>query len=176
MKSSITLALTGLLLASSLAHAAEHAHSHGEAKLDLAVEPTRITIQLESPLNNLVGFERAPRTDKERQQVDAALAKLKAADLLFKIDPTAQCKLASVELASAALKLGKPDPEEEKAGHADIDGSFEFACADATKANYIELGLFEFSRMQRLEVQVATAKGQFKRTLKRPASRLMLTK
>lgn len=165
-----------LLVALPLSHAAGNAHQHGVAKLDIAVEATKLTIQLESPLDNLLGFERAPRTDAERKLADAAVAKLRAAASMFKIDPAAQCKLANVELSSSALKLGKPNPEEEKAGHADIDGSFEFECLDAAKAAYIDVGLFEFSHLQRLEVQVATPKGQFKRNLKRPAKRIVLAK
>ena len=35
------------------------------------------------------------------------VAALKAADSLFRIDPAAQCSLAKVDLASAALKLGQ---------------------------------------------------------------------
>ena len=170
------IALASFLMASTATHAAEHAHSHGLAKLEVAVEPTSLSIQLEAPLDNLVGFERAPRTDKERQQTQDAVAKLNAAESMFKIDPAAQCKLSRVELTSAALKLGKPDPKEEKSGHADIDGSFEFTCVDASRASYIDVGLFEFKRMQRLDVQVATPKGQFKRDLKRPASRIQLSK
>ena len=176
MKIPITLAFTAWLWGGLPAQAAEHAHAHGVAKLDVAVEATRVSLQLDSPLDNLLGFERAPRTDAERRQADAAMARLKAADSMFRIDPAAQCKLAHVELASAALKLGKPDPEEEKAGHADIDGSFEFECVDAAKARYVDVGLFEFARLQRLEVQLATPVGQFKRDLKRPASRITLTK
>ncbi len=171
-----TFALASLLLTATASHAAEQAHAHGLAKLEVAVEPTTLSIQLESPLDNMVGFERAPRNDKERQRTQAAVAKLTAADVLFKIDPAAQCKLAKVELTSAVLKLGKPDPAEEKSGHADIDGSFEFTCVDASKAAYIDLSLFEFAGLKRLEVQVATPKGQFKRSLKRPTSRLLLTK
>lgn len=165
-----------LLVTLPLSHAAGSAHQHGVAKLDIAVEATKLTLQLESPLDNLIGFERAPRTDTERRQTDAAVAKLRAAASMFKIDPAAQCNLASVELSSSALKLGKPNPEEEKAGHADIDGSFEFSCLDTAKAAYIDVGLFEFSHLQRLEVQVATPRGQFKRDLKRPAKRIVLTK
>jgi hypothetical protein len=176
MRTSTTIALVIFLGVSSTAQADGHAHQHGVAKLDIAVEATKLTIQLESPLDNLLGFERAPRTDAERKLTDAAVAKLRAAALMFKIDPAAQCNLANVELSSSALKLGKPNPEEEKAGHADIDGSFEFECLDAAKAAYIDVGLFEFSHLQRLEVQVATRRGQFKRDLKRPASRIVLTK
>ena len=174
MKPALQTALFVLCLTPLVANAAGKAHVHGIAKLDVAVEATKITVQLESPLDNLLGYERAPRTDAERRQADAMVARLKAGDAMFRIDPAAQCTLGEVELASSALKLGQPDPSEE--GHADIDGTFEFNCADATKATFIDVGLFEFKRMQRLEVQVAAPRGQFKRDLKRPAARIVLTK
>lgn len=174
MHRTLNIALFALCLTPLLAQAAGKAHVHGIAKLDVAVEATKITLQLESPLDNLLGFERAPRTDAERRQADALVARLKAADAMFRIDPAAQCMLAKVDLASSALGLGQPDPSEE--GHADIDGTFEFDCVDAAKAAFIDVGLFEFKRMQRLEVQVAGPKGQFKRDLKGPASRIVLTK
>jgi Protein of unknown function (DUF2796) len=173
------VALASLLAAAPPSYAAGKAHQHGAAKLDIAVEATKLTLELECPLDNLLGFERGPRTDAERKQADAAVTRLKAGAEMFRIDPAAQCTLTKVELASAALKLGQPDPKEAKEakeGHADIDGSFEFTCADATKAAYIDVGLFEFKRLQRLEVQVATPRGQFKRDLKRPAVRIGLSK
>jgi hypothetical protein len=162
-----------LLLPIVQATAAEPAHSHGSARLDIAIEAQKITIELDSPLDSLLGFERAPRTERERQQADAMVATLKAAQALFRIDAAAQCQLAAVELTSAVLKLGKAT-RSEQSGHADIEGSFEFNCADAAKATHIEHGLFQFARMQRIEVQLATPKGQAKRTLKRPASRIDL--
>lgn len=174
----LAVALTGLLIcaAAPLTHAAEKAHQHGAAKLDIAVEATKLTLELECPLDNLLAFERAPRTDAERKQADAAVARLRAGDAMFKVDPAAQCTLAKVELASAALKLGQPDAKDDKEGHADIDATFEFNCIDAGKAGYIDVGLFDFKRLQRLEVQVATPRGQFKRDLKRPATRIVLSK
>ena len=120
----------------------------------------------------------APRTDAERKLADAMVAKLKAGDLMFKIDPAAQCTLGQVDLSSAALKLGKPAAGAAPAddGHADLDGSFEFNCADGAKAGWVDVGLFGFEHMQRLEVQVATPAGQFKRDLKRPTQRIKLVK
>lgn len=174
MNRTLKTTLFALCLTPLLAQAAGKAHVHGIAKLDVAVEARTITLQLESPLDNLLGFERAPRTDAERKQADAMVAKLKAADAVFRIDPAAQCTLGKVDLASSALKLGQPDPSEE--GHADIDGTFEFDCIDAARAAFIDVGLFEFKRLQRLEVQVAAPKGQFKRDLKRPATRIVLTR
>jgi hypothetical protein len=171
-----TTAALACLSLNAAAHAQGHAHEHGVVKLDIAVEASKLTMQMESPLDNLVGFERAPRTDAERKQVDAVVAQFKAADTLFKIDPAAGCTLAKVELASAALKLGTPDPNEKaEAGHADIDGDFEFTCTDSARAAFIDIGLFgAFKNMQRIDVQVAAPKGQAKRTLKRPATRIVL--
>lgn len=174
MKPSLSATLFALCLAPVLAHAAGKAHVHGIAKLDVAVEATKIIVQLESPLDNLLGHERALRTDAERKQTNALVARLEAGETMFRIDPTAQFTLGKVELASSALGLGQPDPSEE--GHADVDGSFEFNCADAAKAAFIDVGLFEFKHLQRLEVQVATPKGQFKRDLRRPATRITLSK
>ena len=170
----VPLVTAAALLAHLSATQAAEAHVHGIAKLDIAVESTRLSVHLASPLDNLLGFERAPRTDAEREQVDAAVVKLKDAAAMFRIDPAAQCKPAGVELASAALKLGRPDADRAKSGHADIDASFEFDCVDATKAGYVDVGLFGFSPLQGLEVQVATPAGQFRRDLKRPAVRIRL--
>jgi len=164
-----------LVLVASSAFAAKP-HQHGTAKLDVAVEPGKVTIDLASPLDNLLGFEHAPRNDAERERADAAVAVLKAADTLLRIDPAARCTLAKVTLDSAALQLGTPDPKEAAEGHADLDGSFEFVCPGAAPG-FVEIGLFEaFPRLQRIDVQTATMKGQAKAVLKRPANRIGLTR
>lgn len=178
MKPLTHLALATLLAISMpmLAWPQGQAHVHGLARLDIAVEANRITLQLRLPLDSLVGFERAPRNDAERASVAAAVAALKAADRLFRIDPAAQCALATVELASATLKLGKVEPNADKSGHADIDTDMAFTCKDASRATSIEVGLFDaYGRLQRIEIQMVTPKGQFKRDLKRPARRIALT-
>ena len=149
-------------------------HEHGAVRLDIGVDAGTLTLQLESPLDNLLGFERAPRNGAERAAAAAAVATLKAAATLFRIDPAAGCTPAAVSLNSAALGLGAPEPGAQ-AGHADIDGSFEFRCSNAGRAAFVDVGLFAaFARIQRIDVQVALATGQFKRTLKRPAQRVAL--
>lgn len=153
-----------------------HAHQHGALTLDVSVEASSLTLQMSSPLDNLLGFERAPRTAAERQRTDAAIARLKAADTLFKIDPAAQCTLSQVTLISDTLKLGAAPatPPPAQGSHADIDVEFQYQCT-GTPASFVEVGLFDaFSGMKTIAVQVATAKGQFKRSLKRPAKRLSL--
>ena len=151
-----------------------HAHVHGVARLDIAVESRQIVVRLESPLDNLLGFERAPRNDAERKRVDDAVARLRAADAMFKFDPAAACKLEKVILTSAVLKLGAADAAAAKDGHADLDGEWQFACTDGAKASYVEVGLFAFEPLKRLQVQLVLPKAQFKRELKRPDTRVVL--
>lgn len=146
-------------------------HEHGVVRLDVAVEPGRVTLLMESPLANLVGFERAPRTDAERQRVDAALATLNAAATLFRIDRAAACVPSPVALHADALEGGRADT-----GHADIDASFSFKCRKVLPT-FIDIGLFAaFPGMQQIEVQLVTGNTQSKRTLTRPAVRLSLTR
>jgi Protein of unknown function (DUF2796) len=164
--------LVGFATLPQLAVAEGRAHQHGVARLDVAIDGTRVSIGFESPLDNLLGFERAPRTAAEQRAAEAALAQLRDAAALFRFDAAARCRSAATELRSAALKLGgaaAPAAGE----HADLDASWEFACERAPVQ--LEHGLFAaFPRLQRLQVQTATAARQSGALLKRPAQRVPL--
>ena len=163
------------LVAAAASAAAAPPHEHGVAQLDVAVEAARVTLLLALPLDSLLGFEHAPRTDGEKSAADAALARLNAAATLFHIDPAAGCRPARAELRSGTLALGGAAPAKE--GHDDLEASYEFACKDGFKAGFVETGLFEaFARLQRVEVQAVTRKGQMKATLRRPVGRLPLAR
>lgn len=149
------------------------AHQHGVATLDVGVEPARVTLDLDTPLDNLLGFEHAPRSDAERERADAVVKKLKAGEGLFRIDSAAGCSLAKVTLTAPALGLGGTAPE--KDAHADLQGRFEFSCKAGNKAGFVEVGLFDaFGSLKRIDLQVVTPRGQLKATLVKPASRVAL--
>lgn len=172
-----TFALTALLATPFAASAQNQAaHVHGQIKLDIVVDGPTIVIAMESPLDNFVGFERAPRTDAEKKTAEDAITQLRAADQLFKIDPAANCKLGPVTLRSTALGLGKSE-EGAAEGHADLDGSFAFNCTNTAAAKFIDVDLFNaFKGTRQIEAQIAAPQGQFKRSLKRPATRLAWSK
>jgi hypothetical protein len=98
-----------LWAAASVVWAAK-AHEHGVARLDIGVEAGRITLSLEVPLDGLVGFERAPRTDAERAAVAAALARLQEADKLVRIDGAAGCGAGKVDLVAPVWGVGAAAP------------------------------------------------------------------
>lgn len=155
------------------AAAAAQPHAHGVARLDIAVEPTRVVFDLESPLDNIVGFERAPRTDAERERAKTALALLNDAASMFRIDTAAGCSVHKVELQAPVLEAGADTKE----GHAELQGHFEFHCTAGAKAGHVELGLFAaFAALRRIELQVVTPRGQLKARLTRPASRVALVR
>ncbi len=152
---------------------ASKAHEHGSARLDIAVEAQRITLQFESPLENLVGFERAPRTAAERQAVQAMLARLRDPATLLRIDAAAGCRGGTVSVESGVLGLGSAKTG--AGGHADLQAEIVFDCQDAARSATAETELFAaFARLQRIQVQLVLPRGQRSITLRRPVSRIEL--
>lgn len=160
------------------AWSAGKAHEHGVLKLDVAIDGNKLSIEMEAPLDNLLGFERAPRTDAERKAATDVLARLRSPDKgtpLFVPDAAAQCTLGKAEVEAPVLEPGaKPAAKDE---HADLDASYEFTCAKPDELRTLEIGLFDaYKRTQRIDVQVAGPKGQAKVTLKRPARKVQLVR
>lgn len=160
------------------AWAAGKAHEHGALKLDVAIEGNKLTIEMEAPLDNLLGFERAPRTDAERKAAADVLARLRSPDKgtpMFILDAAAQCTLGKAEVQAPVLEPGaKPAAKDE---HADLDARYEFTCAKPDALRTLDVGLFDaYQRTQRIDVQVAGPKGQAKVTLRRPARKVQLVR
>lgn len=149
-----TLLAASLLFVLPAAHAAK-AHVHGEGKLDVAIDKDQITLNLELPLDVAVGFERAPKNDKEKAALAAADKTLKDVAALFVPSPAAQCTVISADVK--VPDLGGSD----KHDHADIDANYVFRCANPAALNGIETTLFKsFKRLYRLETQRSGPSGQ----------------
>jgi hypothetical protein len=156
-------------------------HVHGEGRLDIAVEGAGVTLLLRMPMESLVGFERAPRTDDERARVAAALARLREPARLFTFDAAAGCTPAGApDLHAPVIGLapaGGVATTGSRDGHADLDATLRFACTTPGSLREVKHALFEaFPRLSRLVVQVAGAKGQAKAVLRRPAAVIALQK
>jgi len=169
----------------------QHAHSHGQLSLDVAIDKQSISLSISSPLDSFLGFERAPRNDAERKRVTELEAQLNAADVLLQPDPTAECKLSNVTMASEALDLdttaeragnhehghGRKDAHGHSDEHADIDISVVFTCADTRKAKFIDVKLFDaYKRIHTINAQIAVPGKQFKQSLRPGTPRLNLTR
>lgn len=161
-----------LILSAALAlpaAAQQAAHVHGLVALDVAVEGSLLTVQLEAPLDSVLGFEHRPRTAAQRQAAEDLLKRIKDDGTLIRPAAAAQCSLTKTTVESARLQSPAPAVGTKDSEHADLDVSFEFNCKQPALLSSIEVGLFDaFKRIQKIEVQVAGAKTQGKQTLKRP--------
>ncbi|MGZ8202721.1 MAG: DUF2796 domain-containing protein [Burkholderiales bacterium] len=139
------------------AHAnAQGGHVHGAGTLQVAVEGERLSLQFSSPLDNLVGFERAPRTDREKERVRQMVERLQKAEELFKPSPEARCSRSSVTLDSPIL-----DGKAAKGGHAALTASIEFRCQQPQNLKSMTVAIFDpFPKLVRVDAQVAGAKKQ----------------
>ena len=165
----VRIALAVLVLVGAVASQAAlaaSAHSHGVAKLEVAVDGPTLTLRLESPLDSLVGFERAPRNDAERAQVRAMAQALRAGNA-FVPTAAARCRLERVALASPVLapdllgEAGAAAPGKTAGDHAELEGTFVYRCADAKALQGVDVMLFDyFKRLGRVDAQAAGPKGQ----------------
>lgn len=149
------------LLAASVIFAlpvhAQHKHVHGEGRLDIAIDKNTITLDLELPLDAAVGFERAPKDDKEKAALASAEKIVNAAAALWLPTPAAACTVQSVEVAMPKFTGGE---------HTDVDARYVFRCAEPAALKGVETTIFkQFKRLYRLEAQRVGPDGQGKQRL-----------
>ena len=158
------------------------AHVHGVAELRIVVDGPKLEVGLESPLDNVLGFEHAPRTDKQRAAVRTMAAKLRQSNM-FVPTPAARCKSESVKLESEALPaalLGEAAPVSgaaaaakpankpaaqpaaaEEDAHADLDATFTWHCDAPAQLKGLDVGLMQaFPGMHQVNVQIVGPRGQ----------------
>ena len=141
---------------------AEEAHVHGEATLEVVLDDKGALFELRVPAIDVLGFERAPETNTEQAQVDAAVAKFEDFGALFTIFEEAECVPLSAE---AKLEVDED--------HAEIHTEFELTCYAPGKLTWIEVGAFKaFPDIAVVDVSVVTPTGQTGGELTLSAKRL----
>lgn len=166
MKASfLCLALT-LAAAPALA-ATHHAHEHGRAELEVAVDGQGLVIAFESPLDNLVGFEHAPKTEAQKQALAKMEATLRNFAALFKPSPLADCRVTDTRV----------ETETEDGGHAEARAEYTLTCALPAKLEQIEVTVFNaFPNTHSISAAFATGSGQGSATLTKTKRLLTLAK
>ena len=123
-----TLSLMTAGLAVTVAKA-EDAHVHGEAILQLVIDDSGALATFKSPAADIVGFERHPETDAEKQAVADALAQLSDFTALFTLAEAAGCTIdhahVDFEVEAAGDDHEDHDHHEEGEEHHDEDEHHE---------------------------------------------------
>ena len=143
------------------------AHEHGRGTLNIAVEGNKVTMELEVPGVDIVGFERIAKTAREKAAVEKAKVQLSAPLSLFVPPASAACWVteAKVEVgghdhdAKTAAKGAKAPAK--SAGHSEFHAQYALECAAPANLTAIEFSYFRaFAGAQKLTVNVITPNGQ----------------
>jgi len=146
--------VVGLLVAAPVV-AAERAHQHGVAQLQVTVDGAALQIAFEGPAENILGFEHAPKSNAQKKTVARAEGQLMQPERLFAIPASAECK---PQPARVEVKLPPPGSRET---HSEIEVEWQWQCAQPARLTHVDVGLFKaFPRLKELRVQTVTGRGR----------------
>jgi hypothetical protein len=148
------------------------AHEHGHSKLNLAVEGTRVAMEIAAPGLDVLGFEHPPETEAEKAAVEAGKAALAEPLALFVLPQAAGCRVIEAAVVLEQEEAGHAGEEhageaahaEEGHGeelHSEFGGRYMLDCADPGALTDITFAWFDrFPNAKEVEVTLVTAKGQ----------------
>jgi hypothetical protein len=143
------------------------AHEHGRGTLNVAVEGKRVSMELEVPGADIVGFEHAAKTSQQKAAVEKGKQQLLAPQTLFQLPAAAGC---AVSAANVAVDSG-----DGKGEHSEFHAQYTFDCQAPASLTSIDFDYFRtFSRAKRLDVSVVAPKGQSKFSVTRAKPRIDL--
>jgi hypothetical protein len=174
------LAAMAIASAPAFAQGHGHAHVHGIASLQITVEGPVLNLRLRTPLENLVGFEHAPRTDQQKKAVRDMEESLGKPESHFAATAAARCLPASTKIEPPFSGAGKTDAAKKDAGgdkpragadkqareadadaHAELAAEFVFRCEHPDRLQGVEVKLFDaFRKLRRVDVELAGPRGQ----------------
>jgi hypothetical protein len=179
-----------VFIAASLVHGAslaQHAHVHGNANLQVTIDGPALRVTLSSPLENLIGFEHAPRTDKQKAAAQALGERLAKPAALLVASREARCTPTASVVNAPVLGMNgviegredkQPSAQAGKAahrghshgakkgetggdGHAELLAQFTYRCEQPAALKGIEVRLFDaFPGLRRIDTQIVGPAGQ----------------
>lgn len=164
--------LVGLASLGTLSQTFAGPHEHGVAHLNIALEGSRLDISIKVPLESLLGYERAPRTDAEKAAATALLERFRQGQPVLALPQKAQCKPAGPAQVTAPLIEGQASAT---TGHGDLQAQYRFDCAQANELREIDVTLFDVSKgLSRVRAQMIGPQGQSQSVLRRNKRQLKL--
>lgn len=158
------------------------AHQHGHGTLNIAIEGSRVSMELEAPGNDIVGFEHKAKTKTQRANLDKAKAQLGAPMSLFRFPETAGCavKQATVKLEGVGekddAKTAGHKHDDHDHDHSAFHAEYSLECSGIANLTSIEFPYFAtFKGAEELDVTIITPKGQTKMEVTRSKPRLDLS-
>jgi hypothetical protein len=165
-------------------------HQHGHGTLNIAIESGRVSMDLDVPGMDVVGFEHAPNSAEQKAAAQKAEDTLKQPLALFKVPAAAACKVADAKVAieqehgdnhhaeadnSKAVSEAAEHADDEHEGHNDYNVTYVLECSNPSALSSIEFDYFKaFAGAKALTVNVVSEKAQntFEVTREKPVADL----
>ena len=144
-------------------------HEHGVGHLNIAIEGKRVSMELEVPGADIVGFEHEASTATQKAAVKKAKSELEAALGVFKLPADAKCKIATADVKIQAEHEHEHDADEAKHEgegeeghhHSEFHAAYAIDCAAPEKLTGIDFHYFDlFAGARKLDINLVTEKGQ----------------
>ena len=148
------------------------AHEHGHGTLNVAIEGKTVSMELEVPGADIVGFEHLATTPEQKAAVEKASAVLSKPLELFVVAAAAGCTVrdAKVEVRAEDHDKGKADAgtaakadhhDHDEPAHSEYHATYVLECTTPASLTAIDFAYFKaFAGAQKLTVNLITAKAQ----------------
>jgi len=142
-----------LVLATAMAEppnkskAAQKAHEHGSAMLNIAVDGKTAVVEFEAPSEGIFGFEHQARTAAQKKLQETGLATLRTRiGSMVIFDPSLACRF-TVRKAVVEREAGED--------HSEVQAEFDVACNQPLAGSRIRFAVSAvFPRLREVKVQV----------------------
>ena len=154
-----TAVLTLLLAASAQAQTVrmEDPHVHGHGTVSVAVDGPVLTVMVETPAHDVLGFEHVASTAADKRLVAAVRSLLESPRTLFEVSSDTTCALEGADIAIGPERAATGGDS----GHSDIAATYTFRCAAPPDLDQIAFPWFEaFPLSEKLDMIVLDRRGQ----------------
>lgn len=138
-------------------------HVHGAANLALALDGETISVELESPLYTLVGFEHAPETAAQIKVFETAEAALSQPGTLLQFNPEAGCTANPIKGVTLMPDDAPKNHDEHGHDHDAEDDSdyahkdalltYSFTCLNPVQLRWLDTRLFDvFDNLAKIDL------------------------
>ncbi|HEY7906477.1 MAG TPA: DUF2796 domain-containing protein [Wenzhouxiangella sp.] len=150
------------------------AHVHGQGSGTMAVDEQTVSLSLEMPGFNVVGFEHPPTSQAQRAEIDSALTIFNTGQWL-NMDPQGRCVVSKTSATAEGYNPGADDGEaghhhshdhhdndhhDHEGDHAYFEINVEAVCAAIDELEWVEINLFaSFPNNERITLDVLTQTG-----------------
>ena len=161
------------------------AHVHGHGRLNIAIEDKTVSIELEAPGADIVGFEHEAATRAQSAAIEKAKATLASGLSLFTPAAAAGCTQNASKVSIEAehehehehhAEGANADDEAADHHHSEFHAEYAFECASPARLTSMTFDYFKaFPNAQELDISLISPKGQSSYEVNRDKPRLDLT-